>query len=108
MAIRMVPDVGAPLAVAGIDILTKETIPGWNNWVVYGMTGLGYLAGYVGWGGDFIKQMGVSSLPLTAEKIYERVRGGAVTSSARLAFRKKVARYPAPAYEGEFAGARIT
>lgn len=108
MAIKMMDDVGAPLAVAGIDIASKATMPQWNNWIIYGVTGLGYLASVMGWGGNFIKQMGVSSLPLTAERIYAQVMGGAVSERLAYRARKSVGRYPAPAYDTQFQGTRIT
>lgn len=104
MAIRVVPDVGAPLAVAAINIASRSVIPNYHDWVIYGMTGLGYIAAWMGWGGDFVKQMAVSSLPLTADKIYERVGGG--VGASRLAMRR-VSRYPAPAREMEFQGVKL-
>ena len=104
MAIRVVSDVGAPLAVAGVNIVSRTTIPEYHDWVVYGMTGLGYIAAWMGWGGEFVKQMAVSSLPLTVDKIYERVRGGA-GASRRLAFR--ASRYPAPAVKTPYEGVRL-
>jgi len=104
MAIRVVPDVGAPLAVAAVNIASRTTIPDYHDYIVYGMTGLGYIAAWMGWGGDFIKQMAVSSLPLTADKIYERATAGA--GASRLAMRR-VSRYPAPAREMEFKGVKL-
>ena len=102
--IRVVPDVGAPLAVAAVNIATRTAFPVQHDWFVYGMTALGYLAAWMDWGGDFVKQVGVSSLPLTADKIYDRVAGGA--GASRLAMRK-VSRYPAPAREMEFKGVKL-
>lgn len=104
MAIRVVSDVGAPLAVAAVNIASRSSIPDYHDYIVYGMTGLGYIAAWMGWGGDFVKQMAVSSLPLTADKIYERVTGG--VGASRLALRK-VSRYPAPAREMEFKGVKL-
>jgi len=103
----MVPDIGAPLAVAGINIASRTAFPEYHDWLIYGVTALGYIGGWMGWGGDFLKQMGVSSLPLTADKIYERVRGGATSrASGRLAVRR-VSRYPAPATDVPFQGVRL-
>ena len=95
MAIRIASDVGAPLTVAAVNIATRSVFPVQHDWFIYGMTGLGYVAAWMGWGGDFVKNIGVSSLPLTADKIYDRVVGGA-TVSKRLSM-SKVSRYPAPA-----------
>ena len=107
MAIRMVPDVGAPLVVAGVNIASRTAFPEYHDWVVYGMTALGYIGAWMGWGGEFLKMVGVSSLPLTADKIYDRVRGGASKQVGSLAFRQRVSRYPAPVLEAQFAGARL-
>ena len=102
--IRVVPDVGAPLAVAAVNIATRTAFPVQHDWFVYGMTAVGYIAAWMGWGGDFVKQVGVSSLPLTADKLYDRFAGGVPAS--RLAMRK-VSRYPAPAREMEFQGVKL-
>lgn len=107
MAIKIVEDVGAPLAVAAVNIASRTVFPAYHDYVVYGMTLLGYGAAFMGWGGNFVKQMGVSSLPLTADKIYERVRGGTAVSS-RLGFRRSsVSRYPAVAPTTQFQGVRL-
>lgn len=108
MAIRFTSDVGAPLAVTAVNIVSRTSIPEYHDWIIYAITAAGYLGASMGWGGDFLKQMGVSSLPLTADKIYERVKGGAGASS-RLAYRSRsVARYPAQALEAPFQGVRLT
>lgn len=108
MAIRMIPDVGAPLIVTGVNIVARQSLPEWHDYVVYAMTAAGYIGGWMGWGGDLLKQIGVSSLPLTADKIYERVRGGA-PAARRPAFRRApVSRYPAPALETPFQGVKLT
>lgn len=103
MSIKIVPDVGAPLAVAAVNIASRTAFPDYHDWVVYCMTVLGYVAGWMNWGGDFVKQIGVSSLPLTADKIYERVKGGA---GSRLSMRR-VSRYPAPATQSPYEGVRL-
>lgn len=102
--IRIVEDVGAPLTVAAVNIVGRTTIPQYHDWLVYGMTIVGYVGAWMRWGGDFVKQVGVSSLPLTADKIYERVRGGV---GSRLAF-KSVSRYPAPATKSPYEGVKLT
>ena len=90
MSIKMVPDVGAPLTVVGVDLLAESFIPTWAEYTDYIMTVGGYLAGWMGWGGDYVKNIGVASLPLTARKIYDRVRGG---TTGRLTTRSKVSRF---------------
>ena len=102
--IRVVPDVGAPLTVAAVNIATRSIFPVQHDWFVYGMTALGYVAAWMGWGGEYVKNIGVSSLPLTADKIYDRFAGGTV--SKRLSM-SRVSRYPAPARETEFQGVKL-
>ena len=89
MSIRMVEDLGAPIAVSAVNILTKEVAPDWNEWAHYAMTGAGYLGGFMKFGGDFVKQIGVASLSGTLDHVYNRVKGGATRKVAggRLAFR---------------------
>jgi len=108
MAIKIVPDVGAPLTVAVVNIASRTAFPAYHDWVVYAMTALGYVGGWMGWGGEFVKQVGVSSLPLTADKLYERVRGGAASQPRSMSFhRSAVSRYPAPAMETPFQGVKL-
>lgn len=104
--IRVVPDVGAPLAVVAVDLLAESFIPDQAEYADYAMTVGGYLAGWMGWGGDFVKNIGISSAPLTARKIYDRIKGGA--GASRLAFRRSaVSRYPAPATKTPYEGVRL-
>ena len=94
--IRLVPDVGAPAMVVGVDLLTQEYAPDWNEWASYIMAGGAYIAtalGLVkGTGGEFVKNMGIASLPLAARNILDRVRQPATSRrtgapAARLALR---------------------
>lgn len=108
MAIKMIPDLGAPVVVFGIDQLAKRTIPDWAEWVVYAETVAGYLGAWMGWGGDFVKNIGVASLPMSLNQITERVAGGVgKKGSSRLAFRKTVARYPGSPQEAPFGGVKL-
>ena len=104
-SIRLVPDVGAPLTVVAVDLVAESFLPAQAEYADYVMTAAGYLSGFMGWGGDYIKTIGVASLPLTARKIYDRVRGGAVTRVSSL---RRVARYPAPQEQAPFGGARLS
>ena len=99
--IKFSSDVGAPLVVMGVNVVGRSVFPAYHDWLVYGMTALGYLAAWQGWGGDFTKNIGVSSLPLTAEKIYDRVAGGV---GGRL---RTVSRYPAPATKAPYQGVKL-
>lgn len=109
MAIKIVPDVVAPLAVTAVDLVTEATAPNWNEWASYICAVGGYLGGFMGWGGDMVKNFGIASLPWAAKNIYERVRGTA-GASKRLNYRpvSKVSRYPAPAQEIPFQGVKLT
>ena len=100
--IRWSSDVGAPVAVMAVNVVGRTVFPQYYDWLTYGMTAIGYGAAMLNMGGDFVKNIGVASLPLTAEKIYDRVSGGLAPVSKRLGMRK-VSRYPAPAYQAPYA-----
>jgi len=108
MAIRIVPDVVAPLTVTGVDLITEATAPTWNEWASYLMAGGGYLGAAMGWGGDFIKTIGIASFPWAAKKLYDRVKGGA-GASRRLSFKRAPVsqRWPAPSNEPPFGAGRL-
>ena len=106
MAIRMVPDLGAPVTVVAVDLITESYAPGYNEWAAYILAAGGYLAAGFNWGGDFMKNVGIASFPWAAKKIYDRARGGVPVARRATAF-KRVARYPAPALETPFGGVRL-
>lgn len=109
MAIKMVPDLGAPVAVVAVDLITETVAEGkWNEWAAYILAAGGYVSAFMGFGGDFMKNVGIASFPWAAKKIYDRVRGvpAAARPTGRLAFRK-VSRYPAPASASQFEGVRL-
>jgi len=108
--IRLVEDVGAPVAVAAIDILTSEMAPDYNEMASYIMTGAGYLGGFFlkGTTGDFMTRMGAASLPLTARAIRERIkqpvtRRAGVANQPRLVLRNVPGGTPVSrSYDREF------
>jgi len=107
MAIKMVEDLGAPIAVVAVDLITETTAPTYNEWAAYILAGGGYIGAFMGWGGPFLKNVGIASLPWAAKKIYNRVKGGA-GASRRLSFRQAgVSRLPAPAYSVPFQGVKL-
>ncbi len=77
MGIKLVPDLAAPAVVGVADILMKKYAPTYEEYFCYGLTAIGYLVGGMnlvrGDMGDFLKNLGVASLPLTIDKIYSRV-----------------------------------
>lgn len=90
--INMVPDLAAPGAVALVNIVTKEAAPEWNEWAHYILTGIGYAAGFMGFGGGFVKNLGLASLSGTVDHIYNRVKGATVTRPAsKMAYRARPA-----------------
>lgn len=108
MAIKLGPDVGSPLIVTAVDLVAESVWPAHSNWITYGMTAVGYVAAWAGWGGDILKNIGVSSLPLTAKRIYDSVKGAPV--SRKLSYRSvagNVRRYPAPAGEAQFGAVKL-
>ena len=109
MRIDPINDLGAPLAVTAVDLITETAAPQWNEWAAYGLAAGGYLAAWQGFGGDFMKNVGIASFPWAAKKIYDRVRamGGTSRLALRRVSRQTVARYPAQPYAEEFAGVRL-
>ncbi len=105
MAIRVVPDIGAPATVIAVDLMTESFAPGFSEPASYLMTGLGYLAGMTRFGGDYLKNIGVASAPMSARRLFERVRGTSVPITGRMASR--VSRFPAALVDTEFRGARL-
>lgn len=107
--IKLGPDLGAPLAVTAINLASEAMLPKQTNWFSYGMTAVGYLAGWAGWGGDILKNIGVASLPLSAKAIYDSVRGTPVSGRA-VSYRTagRVGVYPSAAREAPFQGVKLT
>jgi len=104
MSIKIVSDLGAPLSVVAVDLVTKSVAEGkWNEWAGYILAVGGYLGGFMNWGGDFTKNVGIASLPWAAKNVYNRVRG----ISASPVTLRRVSRYPAPASAKEFADVRL-
>jgi len=87
--IKIVEDLGAPAAVALVNIVTKEVAPDWNEWGHYILTALGYGGAFLGFGGAFVKNLGVASLSGTVDHIYTRVKGGMTSRvpASRMAYR---------------------
>jgi len=87
--IKIVEDVAAPATVALVNIVTKEVAPDWNEWGHYILTGLGYVGALMGFGGGYVKNLGVASLSGTVDHIYTRIKGGVTSKVAgsRLAYR---------------------
>lgn len=109
--IRLVPDVGAPAMVIGVDLLTQEYAPNYNELASYIMAGGAYIAtglGLVkGGGGDFVKNIGIASAPLAARNIMDRIRQPvarrAGAGAQRLALRHTPVSQPVNrAYQPEF------
>ena len=86
MAIKMVEDLGAPAVVTLVDIVTLEVAPTWNEWASYLMAVGGYVSGFMGFGGPFVKNIGIASLDWAARNLYQRVKG--VPAAARVGSRK--------------------
>jgi len=109
MSIKLVPDLGAPVAVVAVDLMTDRYAPKYNEWIAYLLAIGGYVAGWMEWGGDFMKNVGIASLPWAAKKVYTRITSRAAASQ-RLALSRpvsKVSRYPAPAPAIQFQDVRL-
>jgi hypothetical protein len=76
MPINWVDKAVAPGAVIAVDLTTMKMVPQYNEIASYVMTGVGYIAGFLGLGGskvqDFLLNVGVASAPLTARALYAR------------------------------------
>ena len=108
MAIKWGSDLGAPVAVTAVDLITEATQPTWNEWAAYILTVGGYIGGFMGCGGDFVKNMGIASFPWAGKKIYNRVVAPAASRSSRMTLRKAgVSRYPGSAQEAPFQGVKL-
>lgn len=101
--IKVIEDLGAPAAVAIVNIVTKEVAPEWNEWGHYIMTAIGYGAALLGFGGEFVKNIGVASLSGTVDHIYTRVKGGVSRAPSRMAYRPAAVHQPVQrTYQPEF------
>lgn len=108
--INLVEDVGAPLLVTAVNIGTRSltgTVAGmpWADLAVYAMALGGYAGAYFGWGGTFVKNVGISAAPLAFEKLYNKFAVQSRVGSP-VAMRR-VARYPAPAEQQPFQGIKL-
>lgn len=116
MAIKMLPDLGAPLGVTAIDLLSETYAPNYNEWAAYIVAVAGYLGAWMGWGGDTMKNMGIAAFPWAAKKLYDRVKGGMTARPSRMTFRRSagvatrapMTRYPAVPTETQFGGVKLT
>jgi len=111
--IRVVEDVGAPALVWGADWATSTaTTAQYNRPVGIGLAAAGYLlGGWLGYGGNFMKNMGIASFPWAANAIKSYIQEGTVQSRVGhgVAVRptKRVSRYPAPTYVDQFEGLKL-
>lgn len=109
MGIKIVEDVGAPLAVTAVDLLTTQYAPEYNDIANYVMTGAGYLAAGLGFGGkmqDFLLKVGIASLPLTARALKAKFATPSVppvsrVGATRFALSRSVRSYPAQPHNAQ-------
>ncbi len=103
--IRIVEDVVAPLTVTAVNIATRQStsLAKYNDWAIYGMTALGYAGAFMNLpiiSTPFFKNLGIASLPLTADRLYSKFKKGGATVT-------RLGRYPAEAVEPAFRGTRL-
>ena len=79
MSIKIVNDIGAPVAVVAVDMLTEKMAPQYNEYAAYGLTALGYGMAWFNKGGDFVKNVGIASFPLTVRNLVNRFSKTTVT-----------------------------
>ena len=111
--IRVVEDVGAPALVWGADWATSTpTTAQYNRPVGIGLALAGYvIGGWLGYGGTFMKNVGIASFPWAANAIKSYIQEAGVESrvgrSVSVRTSQKIGRYPADAYTKEFGDARL-
>jgi hypothetical protein len=98
---NFVNDLGAPAAVAVVDIATDAIKPQWTEYVDYGMVALGYGLNLMRKGNAFTDNVGIAAFPLAAKKLYARVRGAGVATLVQRT--QRVTR----SYEPEYRGAGV-
>jgi len=116
MSLNLLPDVGAPAIVAGVNIMARQSTSmvlgqPMSDALIYGMTAAGYLGGYMNWGGrnnDLIKNVGVAAAPMAMERIYDALKAETGTQARVSRGMTRVSRYPAPANEGPFQGVKMS
>ena len=107
--IKMVDDFGAPAVVALADIATSEKKESWNKPLGIGISAASYLlGGFMGIGGNFVKQMGVASFPWAAGSIYQYIKEAApISARTSSKVSSRIGRYPAPAHAEGFENIRL-
>ena len=105
--LKLVEDVGAPVAVIAADMLTDSMAPKYNEWVNYGLTVLGYVGAVMDFGGGFVKNLGISAAPLSARALKARFSKTGTSARASAPAMRQVSRYPAPAFNPTFQGVRL-
>lgn len=92
MAIKIVPDVVAPLTVAAVDIVVEQVAPGYSKWATGAMALGGYLGAFFGFGGDFVKNVGIAALPTFGKNLYNYFKGS--TGASRVVRTQMFQRVP--------------
>jgi hypothetical protein len=110
-------DLGAPAVVTAVDLVTETvgTPAGqYNEAASYVVAAGSYAAALLGYGGDFVLNMGIAGFPWAAKNIYKRVKAmtGTAGMPARAMAVRRVApagigRWPAPAQESPFNTVRL-
>ncbi len=107
MSINLVNDIGAPLAVTAIDLVSETTFPQANEPLAYIVAAGGMILTGMRVGGEFTKNMAIAATPWAAKNLYTRIRAmtGGTAPVSRLGMR--VSRWPAPTVERPFGGGRL-
>jgi len=114
--IRIVDDVVSPAVVWGAswaagEADTKSAVGSfkWYRPVGIGLAAAGYiLGGWLGYGGNFVKNLGIASFPWALNSIKGYIEEAGVTGRApAMSVARRVSRYPAEPYIKEFAGTRL-
>lgn len=90
--IKPLEDIGAPALVSLAHEVTIRHAPEYNEYVAYGLAAIGYVAGGLGYGGQFVKNLGIAALPLAVNHLLTRLG-----IERRAGSRSHMAYRPAPA-----------
>jgi hypothetical protein len=109
MAIKLMPDLGAPALVFVADWATStydEKATGFklNRPIGILLAVGGYAGGMFGWGGDFVKNIGIASFDWAANSIVGYIKEKTAPTSARVTSTRVPVQRLAPSYAGRPVG----
>lgn len=104
MAVKWQNNIGAPVVVVAIDLVTEAVIPRYAPYAHAAVAVLSYGIQFSNsrFGGVFLENMGIAALPVVARDIYDRARG--IRSKP---VSSRISSYPVPKTPSTFQGVRL-